>query len=278
MHIALAFDAAFARYGMVTITSIAEHGIPTDGSVTWWLQPGADIPPAALDTVVRWAEKSGPVNLLHVPAELDALPRSSWKVMSSRISTAAYYRFLLPDMIPPTVERLLWLDSDLIVTGDLTGLWETDLRGTTMGAVIDRTCPRISGGGGVPGYDPDKYKIPFFGDYFNSGVLLMDQERCRAADLSGRCLAYVRDHAPKLRFAVQDAMNLAVDGEWLRLDQRWNDFDFRAYQDADPAERDPRVLHFAGPKKPWQDAFPDGEVKTLYRRYLDNLPALGVDG
>lgn len=79
MDIALAFDLAFARYAMVTIDSVAEHGRSAAEPVHWWLMPAADIPESTVDTIVAWAARSGAANVLRMPAELDSLPLSSWR-------------------------------------------------------------------------------------------------------------------------------------------------------------------------------------------------------
>jgi lipopolysaccharide biosynthesis glycosyltransferase len=274
MHIALAFDLKFVRFAMATMASVAEHGAPAGERLCWWLMPAADVPAGTLDVVTEWAAKHGEVNILRVPAELDDLPLSSWRIMSSRISNAAYYRLLLPDLVPESVERMLWLDADLICTGDLSELWHTDLGDALLAAVYDPSCATVSAAGGIPAYEPEKYRLEFWSDYFNSGVLLMDLARCREADISGKSLAYIREHAAKLRFAVQDAMNLAVDDRWKRLDIRWNDVDITGYEKRTDADRDPRILHFAGRRKPWQDDYPDGEIKSRYQVYLQNAAEL----
>ncbi|MFY1614732.1 glycosyltransferase family 8 protein [Micromonospora sp. WMMD736] len=268
MHVAVAFDLAFVRWTVATMKSVAATGIPPGGVVTWWLMPGADVPAAALAAVVEEAGRSGESQVLRVPSELDDLPLSSWRMMSSRISNAAYYRLLLPDLVPDVVDRMLWLDSDVMCTGDLTELWHADLQGALLGAAIDIGSPTIGAATGVPGFDPNAGRLTKRSDYFNSGVLLMDLPRCRQAELSTRSLDYIRANSGKLRFAVQDAMNIAVDDRWLRLDERWNDMDFTRFEQDLSAIDSTRIVHFAGKKKPWQDSFPEGPLKDLYLTYL----------
>ncbi|MFG2050664.1 glycosyltransferase family 8 protein [Micromonospora sp. NPDC048935] len=274
MHVAVAFDLGFVPWTVATMRSVAAVGIPPGGTVTWWLMPGADVPADVLAAVVEEGERVGDPRVLRVPTELDELPLSSWRMMSSRISNAAYYRLLLPDLVPDSVDRMLWLDSDVMCTGDLTELWQTDLEGALLGAAVDIGSPTVGAATGIPGLDPTVGRLTKRSDYFNSGVLLMDLPRCRAAELSTRSLDYIRTNAGKLRFAVQDAMNVAVDDRWLRLDPRWNDMDFFRFEQELGAVDETRIIHFAGKKKPWQESFPDGPLRDLYLTYLPRTPDL----
>ena len=51
------------------------------------------------------------------------------------ISIASYYRLKLPDLLPGELSRILYLDCDMIVTGKLRPLWETDISGMAVAAV-----------------------------------------------------------------------------------------------------------------------------------------------
>ena len=84
-------------------------------------------------------------------------------------SIAVYYRLLAPRLLPDTIEKVLYLDSDLIVRKSLAPLWNTDIADRPLAAVPDYI-------GGTAGRDlglPDGTK------YFNSGVLLMNLQYWR---------------------------------------------------------------------------------------------------
>ena len=70
------------------------------------------------------------------------------------INYATYFRFFATAVVES--EKVLYLDSDIIVTGDLSTLFEIDLKGYSIGAVDD-----------VYAYEGRK-------SGFNAGVLLMD--------------------------------------------------------------------------------------------------------
>ena len=160
-------------------------------------------------------------------------------------SKITYARLLIPWALPPGTSKLLYLDSDILVLGDLGPLWETDLENATLGAVVD-VLDEISKRGGADAHD-----LPRVMDYFNSGVLLIDLDRWRAEKISERTMDYLREN-PDCRFPDQDALNVVCDGVWKKLDPQWN---FQGHCDTClwevRPERRPKIVHFVTAMKPW---------------------------
>jgi lipopolysaccharide biosynthesis glycosyltransferase len=266
MNICLSFDLAFVPYALATMNSVHANGLAAGDSIVWWLIAADDVPSSLLDVMADRARPWGTLHVLRVPRETDSLPKSYWRVMS-RISSAAHYRLLLPELVPSSIERILYLDCDVLCTGPLAPLWGTDLQGELLGAVRDPGAPTISAAGGLPGFRVGAGRLRFWSDYFNSGVLLMDLVRCRAEDLTTTMLGYVRDNAARLRFVDQDALNFAADDRWFRLERRWNDLIY-GYERGRDGAVEPGIVHFAGAEKPWEESFPDAELKALYQKYF----------
>jgi lipopolysaccharide biosynthesis glycosyltransferase len=88
--------------------------------------------------------------------------------------------------------------------------------------------------------------------YFNAGVLLIDLDQWRRARISERALEHLAQH-PRTMFGEQDALNVACDGLWKKLDQRWNFQDHHRTKitDLSLAER-PIIVHFVTSMKPWK--------------------------
>lgn len=166
------------------------------------------------------------------------------------ISKTAYARFLIPFVLPEGVRRVLYLDTDIIVTGDLRPLWEMDLNGATLGAVEDTNFNEAIRRGKLT-----VDQVPRVPAYFNSGVLLIDLDRWRERQVSERALQYIADH-PQLLYPDQDALNAVCDGEWLKLDAQWNFQDHLRISIADMApEQRPAIVHFVTKVKPWVATF-----------------------
>ncbi len=162
------------------------------------------------------------------------------------ISKATYARLLIPALFPGSVTKVLYLDSDTLVLSDLAPLWDTNLGNAAVGAVLDGLDAQIKAG------DLAVTAIPKVDNYFNAGVLLINLPRWRESRVSERALRYLEQN-PKSPFSDQDALNVACNGAWKKLDSRWNFIDH--YEKIDlrclPPERRPGIVHFATWRKPW---------------------------
>lgn len=141
------------------------------------------------------------------------------------------------------VERALYLDSDVLVRGDLRPLWETDLQGKMVGAVTDV---------GYPLGHENMARQP----YFNAGVLLMDLAKIRGSIDGAKGLASKMREA---KFRDQDFLNTQFANEWIPLPLQWNAQGLGTYAGLPSKDRDllclddmndPHIVHFTGPINP----------------------------
>jgi len=141
------------------------------------------------------------------------------------------------------VERVLYIDADILARGDVGRLWDTDLDGKLLGA-----CPDVGYPLGYDGIDR--------GPCFNSGVLLMDLTRIRGG------VQKLKDIAKSVaspKFVEQDALNLHFRGAWKPLSLEWNAQGLGTYADLRTTDREtinfhemanPILVHFTGPVSP----------------------------
>ncbi|GMK46697.1 general stress protein A [Paenibacillus glycanilyticus] len=162
--------------------------------------------------------------------------------ISRHISEASYYKLLIPELLRDIAsDRVLYLDCDVVVLGDVSGLWNTDMRGRAVAAVRDwggdERCREL--------------QIPDPSLYFNAGILLLDLKQWRTRNLSFQILSFAAHNPDHLYFHDQDAMNAILHREWLPLDAKWN------YQTNMLTHRkfkkisNPVIVHFTGSSKPW---------------------------
>lgn len=171
--------------------------------------------------------------------------------VSNHISKASYARLLMGELLPAEIERVLYLDCDLIVRGDLGDLWSTDLDGKTIGAVRE-----------VTGYSwHSRLGLPPAAPYFNGGMLLVDLRRWRKMDIGPRTLDFAREHPDRLQWHDQCALNLILHDDWMPLDPVWNfqtmevgirEYDLIRFRRVNRRIRNAiRVVHFTSDTKPW---------------------------
>lgn len=132
------------------------------------------------------------------------------------LSIASVWRLAIAEMLPDDMDRVVYLDADVLVRHPLTRIWDNQLGSNPIGAVRDPLIPWF-GSRDLPweelGLSPET-------PYFNSGVMLVDLEAWRRDDVGSRAQEILRTR--KLPYADQCALNVALDGNWRRLSPGWN--------------------------------------------------------
>jgi UDP-D-galactose:(glucosyl)LPS alpha-1,3-D-galactosyltransferase len=267
-------DDGYARALRAVIRSIgAAHGPAT--SQLRLIVLGQGLAPANKAAISAEATAANlPVSVRPAPTPDPDYPVSDW------VSSAVYTRLSIPEVIDDE-ERVLYLDADTLVLGDLRPLLELRLDGHCLAAALDPQNPLTGRGIAMPGWC--ELGIDYGRPYFNSGVMLIDLPAAQRAGLFTTARRFLAEHPDKVRFWDQDALNYAADGRWLRLEPCWNTFalsplasrpGFVHHAEADVPlaglladEQTAAILHYAGPDKPWQPSYPPGRLRELYRRF-----------
>ena len=274
-------DDAFAMPMAVMIFSALANLEPGRAAKIFVLSDG--ISPESRRKVERAAALTGRKVELHwIEAELGelgSLAVTRWH------KSVAYLRLRLPEFLSGVTDRVIYLDSDIVVEGDLSELWRTPLDGH-LGAGVQNFDPPLLGGALAEparqlGLDP---ALP----YYNSGVMIMDLPRWRSKRMLERITELSQRFADYVDSADQDGTNLAVAGDWAKLDPRWNvqlltvavhGAETERAVDELRADRrrllaEARVLHYTGGTKPWHHMYrkPKGD------RFLHYLGRCGWMG
>jgi len=181
--------------------------------------------------------------------------------ISNHISYSTYYRFLIPKYVDETVEKVLYLDSDLLVVGSLRELLDLDLEENYIAAGSDLYCEEI--GKVVLG-------MPAYYNYFNAGVMMLNIKQIRKDDIFNKAVKFMLDNLDKIKWHDQDALNAVVDNKIVLLNEKWNlnSYYFNV-ENVDYKECDCRIVHFTGPLKPWDKQLVH-PMKHYYYKYLEN--------
>lgn len=185
-----------------------------------------------------------------------------------QISRATYLRLMMDEVLDPAIERIIFLDVDMIVTTSLQELWHSDLAGQIVGAVPDP---------GVNAADfARRHDIQGLGAYLNAGMLVVDMTKAREAAIFPQALRYLLANPKSFEFADQDALNLVLWQSWTALDTTWNFQRKFLYEDFHHLHRDnrralPGIVHFTETVKPWQ-AREWHPLEWLYWRALRHTP------
>jgi lipopolysaccharide biosynthesis glycosyltransferase len=165
-------------------------------------------------------------------------------------------------ILPPDLRRVIYLDCDVMVHAPIEDLWATDLNGLALGGVEDPHRHLVMLGREFRG-KADLFD--FHQPYLNSGVLLIDMARWRAADLIGRVENFREQGLLTRLYYDQDIINLVFAGNWLALDWRWNAGNPRQAHEM----LEPFILHYSGDRKPW-NLVSGTAFSNLYRHVMTN--------
>ncbi len=177
----------------------------------------------------------------------------------------------LGELLPPDLDRVVFLDADSLVLDDPEELWTVDLGGRVLGAVVDGAIPRCSSRRGVRGWRG--IGIPATARYFNAGVMAISLSAWRERDVTARALAYLGGLRGDGGFLHQEGLNAVAWDEWLALDPRWNLLGSLAGRPhGTPVPQRPAIVHFAGRIKPWRSRVA-GPFDVPYRAVLGTVAA-----
>ena len=125
----------------------------------------------------------------------------------------AWYRLLLPELLPESVTKAIYFDAMVLVHADLSLLWELDLEGSMIAAVPVQHM--------MPGAIPERYvlreRLVSWEQYFQADVMCMDVAGLRReGNLLERCMAFWEKHPP-CSGQVQDGLNGLLANSCLSL-------------------------------------------------------------
>ena len=162
---------------------------------------------------------------------------------TNHINNTAYLRLLIPDLI--FVNRVIYLDCDILVQADLGSLFNIDLLDFYAAGVRDYS----EGSDG-------KFPLNSNDIYINSGVLLLDLDALRKFNFFSRCLQLQQYVHQKSRFVDQCIINKALENKKLILTDDWNfqiqNMDLNL-QNLKNIQSHAKIIHFIGKIKPWSN-------------------------
>jgi lipopolysaccharide biosynthesis glycosyltransferase len=159
-----------------------------------------------------------------------------------------FSRYLIP-VIKPNLDKVLYLDADIIVVGDLLELYNESLDEYHLGA--------------IPAYSEAMYKhqeelgLSRKNQYFNAGILLIDCKYFRENNLTKILLEKTLEMRPK--FQDQDILNVDFENNYKILDFKYNvtlrmhEYNEKYFnQKIQKAVENPFIIHYVL-QKPWSD-------------------------
>ncbi len=258
------FDQNYMKPFQVMLKSLAASNPQEDFHI--WLLHSA-IPDVDLQTLAEYC--SG----LHMALTAVPVNRSVFEnaPVSKQYPQEMYYRLLAPILLPSTLDKILYLDPDILVLNPVRPLWEMQLDTAVFAAASHSSIFEMM-------QDVNMIRLGKDHDYYNTGVLRMDLVKARQIVKANDIFDCVRERMDTLILPDQDVFNLLYGTYTLQLeDNIWN-YDaryFSAYQlkskgkcTMDWVMQNTVFLHFCGKQKPWKPKS-RSRFSALYKHYMN---------
>ena len=170
-------------------------------------------------------------------------------------SFATYYRLYLTEILPADIDKVIYLDGDILVVDKLVKLWNTSVENYAIAAAPDSYNNKIE--------HYNRLRYPQTLGYFNAGMLVVNLKYWREKQVLLKFFDYVKSNTERLRCHDQDVLNYLFKDSKLVLPIRYNvlneywfdlrysliswEFDEQILE----AQAHPAIIHFTGIPKPW---------------------------
>lgn len=188
-------------------------------------------------------------------------------------SVVTYYRLFIASLFPQ-YDKIVYLDCDLVVLGDISELYNTDIEKNILGAApeqfVQNTAEFRDYAEIALGVDPDKY--------VNAGVLLINLKEFRNNKIEEKFIKLITEYDFDLLDPDQAFLNYLCQDKIYTLPNGWNKEPTKL-----TCEGEKNIVHYALYKKPWQyDDVIDGEYfwnyakkSPFYLQILENKADFG---
>lgn len=263
IHLMLSFNKGYITPLLVLLTSIFE----SNKENTFCIHSVARVSDEDKDAIRKFVLNNGSEIFFY---EVDNALVSSFVLPNNKdthLTSDTYNRLFIPKLIPQAIKRILHIDIDTVVVGNLNEIYTVDMGTFPAAAVPDAGMPAR----------PD-LGIFSSNDYFNAGVLLINLEQWKQQEISEKTIEVVINYPEMIEgYVDQDALNFVLKNNWFKLDRRFNLMGMYSPKDLlieqqDEYLQDKVIIHFNGPK-PWNflgDC--DHRFAYLYHFYRTKSP------
>lgn len=259
VHIVLSFNDRYLKPACATINSILAH-TANKNDITFYVLHDEGLSQSTIHRMEDIYE--GEAHFYFIKVKDNFVHK--FPLNRKHINVNAYYRLILQNMIPHHIDRIIYLDTDTIICGDIVDLWNFNLNNNIIAGVLDESgivCSwRLWGA-----HMNDRY--------INSGVLLLDlkQAREKYGNLDFLYARSFYENDVNITMQDQDILNIAYKDDIALLPLNWNvpssvyyrksahsdgDYEGRENVFSDQERQDavnhPKIIHFTGKQKPWK--------------------------
>lgn len=175
-------------------------------------------------------------------------------------SKTTYYRLFIPRLFPQ-YNKVLYIDSDIVVLDDIANLYNIDLGTNLIGATPDEAVQTI------PEFIAyvEKYLGIKHEHYFNAGIILMNLDELRKFEFEKKFVSLLK----QIKFSVaqdQDYLNAICKDRVTYVPSVWDKMPF---PNPNIKVEDLKLIHYNLTFKPWHyDGIP---YEDIFFKYVDKV-------
>ena len=167
------------------------------------------------------------------------------------ITLQTYYRLKLSEILP-NIDKIIYLDCDMIVNSSLKTLFETDLGNNIIAGVLDARVKHKR-----------KWKNS---NYINAGMILFDLQKIRNENIEEKFIEYTKNNIDTIETGDQDIINFTLENKIKILPDEWN-VQVSGFANRTSYTKHPKIIHYIGSQKPWMF----GAITYFKNLYFENL-------
>lgn len=181
-----------------------------------------------------------------------------------RYGIYTYFRLVGYELLPKELNRILWLDLDIIVNGSIENFYFQDFGNNSIIACKD-SAGKIKN---VLSNDLiNKYNLDDNSDMFNAGVMLMNLDKVRKKNPMDKIKKIILEDRQKLTYADQDVFNIIFCKD-VRFDSSIYNY-MTMKNGAYSFIQNPVIIHYAGSIKPDNYKYHDSHLKEYWKYYKE---------
>lgn len=209
MHIVYASDDNFAEIMGVSIVSLFKNNKEMKEIVVYILDSGiTDENKKWIELVFKEYNRQSPIwikaiNINHI---------LGMEVKQDRGSLSQFARLFISSVLPNNLERVLYLDCDIIIDKPLDELWNINMHGNVVAALMDAFSPWYRKNLGLENNDI----------MFNSGVMLIDLKKWKEEDIENKILKLIKKYDGLIPQGDQGALNAILSHKTEVIEPRFN--------------------------------------------------------
>lgn len=263
MNILIAVNEKYIRQSKLMLYSLSKYVTKEDINIYLLYDHISDV---TLQKFKKYVETkcSGKLYAIRVDKMLvEKLP------LMEHYTSEIYFRLLAGELLPNEVKRVLWLDSDIIIKGEIEEFYNTDFEGNYLVACEDLLVNNNQIEKFITIDKESRIK------YFNSGVILFDLDKIRQDNKQEELFKFMRNNANKLEMPDQDALNVIFYGKVKLMNPIKYNHLMLTVEKVDKKKKEllkkeTSVIHYVGADKPWYYKYVNQSWKYYWKMELEN--------